>query len=428
VTATALLLFGLFFVLLLLEVPVACALGLPAMAAIFAFGLGDSVLIAQQIFSAFDSYKLLAIPLFLTAGHMLGESAMAARLIDFTLIAAGRIRGGAAVVAVAASLLFAGISGSGPADVAALGALLYPLLVQSGFAPERSAALLAAGGGIGIIVPPSIALIIYGVVAEASIPRLFLAGVLPGVAVSLCLAAAVLMLARKDDKPPAIPPLTMNILAGTALAMVAPAIILGGIYLGIFTPTESAGAALLYILLADICFYRSLLRKGVLLSVFVQAGRSSAQILFIIAGASLFSWTLHQTQLTETLGNWIITVTGYKIVFLLAINVFVLLAGCFIDAVSITYIFVPIFLPALKTFGVDPVHFGVILTVNLAIGQITPPVGVNLFVASTFSKIDVGRLSKAVLPFLAAEIIALIFTTFIPALSLWLPDWLLGKG
>ncbi|NPU97856.1 MAG: TRAP transporter large permease subunit, partial [Candidatus Omnitrophica bacterium] len=197
----AILLFGLFFLLLLLEVPVALALGLPALTAIVLFGLADPILIAQQIFSAFDSYTLLAIPLFLLAGHLLGECALSRRLLDVVLITLGRVRGGVAVVTVVVSLLFAGISGSGPADVAALSVLLFPLLKESGFSEARSGALLAAGGGIGIIVPPSVALILYGVVAETSISQLFLAGVLPGITVSLALIIAVLLLSRRDQIP-----------------------------------------------------------------------------------------------------------------------------------------------------------------------------------------------------------------------------------
>ncbi len=419
-----LLLFGLFFALLFLEVPVAVSLGLSAIVTIFAFNLEDPIIIAQQIFSAFDSYTLLAIPLFLVAGHLLGESALARRLLDFVLIAVGRVRGGVAIVTVVVSLLFAGISGSGPADVAALGVLLFPLLTKSGFTAPRSAALLAAGGGIGIIVPPSIALIVYGVVAETSVSRLFLAGVFPGIAVSLSLIVAVLFLSRRDCIPTERLPLTWKILGGTALALVAPLIILGGIYRGVFSPTESAGAAVLYIFLADSIFYRSLWKWETVSKVLVQAGRNAAQILFIIAGASLFSWVLHQTHLTEALSQAILSLSNSRIVLLLLVNAFLLIAGCFIDAVSIIYIFVPIFLPVMERMGVDPIHFGIILTVNLAIGQITPPVGVNLYVASTFSNVGVFRLSRAVLPFLVAEIAVLLIVTFWPSLSLYLPGFL----
>lgn len=421
---TGFLLFGLFAVLLFMEIPVAIALGIPAITAVFAFGLGDPVLIAQQIFSSMDSFTLLAIPLYLVVGHLLGESRLAKYLLDFVMITMGSLKGGVAIVAVVVSLLFAGISGSGPADAAALGLLLYPLLKQSGFSPPHSAALLAAGGGIGIIVPPSIALIIYGVVAETSISKLFLAGFLPGIVVSLSLIVAVLLLARKDQNLPNKPAMSWEILGGTILALIAPLIILGGIYTGVFTPTESAGAAVLYILTVDLIFHRSLFRRGILAKICIQSGRSAAQILFIIANASLFSWVLNQTELTGQLGNLVLHLTSNKILLLLLINALILVAGCFIDAISITYIFVPIFLPILKQVGVDPVHFGLILTVNLAIGQITPPVGVNLYVASTFSGLSINELSRAVIPFVIAEIAALLIITFIPWISLFLPSFL----
>ncbi|MBD3266168.1 TRAP transporter large permease subunit, partial [bacterium] len=233
------LLFGLFFFLLFMEVPVAFALGISAITTIYVFDLTFTDEIARQLFYAMDSYTLLAIPLFLLVGHLLGKSKLAKNLLDLVMILAGGIRGGVAIVTVIVSLLFAGISGSGPADVAALGVLLFPLLKESGFTPSRSAALLAAGGGIGIIVPPSIALIIYGVVAEASIGKLFIAGIVPGILISLSLIIAVRFLARKDRLVVQKPPLTWDVLFGSLLAMMAPLVILGGIYSGTFTPTES---------------------------------------------------------------------------------------------------------------------------------------------------------------------------------------------
>lgn len=419
------LLFGLFFAFLLLEVPVVFALGLSAMATLFAFRIESPIVIAQQIFTGMDSYNLLAIPLFLVAGHLLGESILAKRLIDLVLAFAGGMRGGAAIVTVIVSIFFAGISGSGPADVAALGVLLYPLLTQSGFSAPRSAALLAAGGGIGIIIPPSIALIIYGVVADTSIGRLFLAGVFPGILVGLSLIAAVLSLSRKDQLPAQTVPLTASTIGGAILAMFAPAIILGGIYLGIFTPTESAGAAVIYILVVDAIFYRSLFHRETIVNALARAGRSAAQILMIIACGSLFAWLLERTQLTTELSRLILTISHNRIALLLLINAFLLVMGCFIDAISIIYIFVPIFLPVVRQVGIDPVHFGIVMTVNLAIGQITPPVGVNLYVASSISGIQLGPISRAVVPFLMAEIAALLIITLLPALSLFLPGFMM---
>ncbi|NPU99408.1 MAG: TRAP transporter large permease, partial [Candidatus Omnitrophica bacterium] len=298
---------------------------------------------------------------------------------------------------------------------------------ESGFSEARSGALLAAGGGIGIIVPPSVALILYCVVAETSISQLFLAGVLPGITVSLALIIAVLLLSRRDQIPAHPPRLDWSVAGGSILALLAPVIILGGIYLSIFTPTESAGAAVLYIFLVDWIFYRSLFQEGKLLNVLIRTGRGSAQIFFIIAGGSLFAWVLHQTHLTEDLSGAVLQISQNRIVLLLLINAFLLIAGCFIDAISIIYIFVPVFQPALQQVGVDPVHFGIILTVNMAIGQITPPVGVNLFMASTTTGLNVSQLSRAVIPFLIAEFTALMVITFLPPLSLVLPGFMRVK-
>lgn len=423
-TPEAAVLFGLFIVLLLFEVPVALCLGASAAAVILLFRMADPVVVAQQLFSAMDSYPLLAIPLFLTAGHLLARGGMAPRLLAFVLAVAGRVRGGTAMVAIIVSLLFAGISGSGPADTAALGALLLPLLRESGMPAPRAASLIAAGGGIGIIVPPSIALIVYGVVSETPIGTLFLAGIVPGLLVGLSLGAAVLALNRETVPPASLPTVTASNAAGALCALAAPVIILGGIYSGLCTPTESAAIAVIYILAADLLLYRELWSWRAIAGSLAPAGRASAQILWIVACASLFSWVLHASRTTEEAGRLILSLTENRYVLLLAVNAFLLAAGCFIDAISIMYIFVPLFLPVMTAAGIDPVHFGVIVAMNLAIGQITPPVGVNLFVASAFSGVPAGRLGRAVVPFAAAETAALAAVSLWPALALAIPEWL----
>jgi C4-dicarboxylate transporter DctM subunit len=425
---TGLVLFGLFFVFILLEFPIALCLGLSSVLTLIIFNLMplDTVpFVAQQMFSAADSFSLLAIPLFIITGTLLGRSGISQRLINLANALVGRWKIGLAMVAIIVSIFFAGISGSGPADTAALGLILIPALVTRGYPKDFSAALMAAGGGIGIIIPPSIALIVYGVVADASVSQLFIAGIIPGMMVGLSIAAYCYWKFRKDEN---IQPEENTIPLGKAFkeavwGLMAPVVILGGIYSGIFTPTEAAAVAVAYALLVDRFIYKELSWKQVR-EIFNQSGVTSASVLFIIACASLFAWILNSQGIASGIAATLLEYVGNKYVLLLIINIILLIAGCFMDAISIFYILLPIFMPICYHFGINPVHFGIIMTVNLAVGQITPPVGVNLFVASSISKVPVKELAKSVFPLIMAETAVLLLITYIPALSTWLPQLL----
>ena len=427
------LLFGTFVLLLLLGAPVAVALGLAGVVTVWAFDLAPLVFLPQLLFGAAHSWTLLAIPFFILAGNILARGEIARRLTVLARSLVGTVRGGLGYVTVAASVFFAGLSGSGPADVAAIGAFLYPGLKSAGYRRPFASALLAAGGGIGIIIPPSIALVIYGVLAETSIPKLFMAGVLPGLLMAVSLAVVVWIEARREPAAAkgggegegeglAHVPFA-KALRESLWGLGAPAIILGGIYGGVFTPTEAAAVAVVYGLVVGLWVYRDI-RLRDLPEILWTSARTSAVVMTIVVMASVFAWVLTDQGIAEDAAAGLGILKGNRVLFLLAVNAVILAAGCLLDAISIFYIFVPILLPMAKAAGVDPIHLGIVLTVNLAIGQITPPVGVNLLVAGGVTGEPLKGVVRAVLPFVAAECAALLLITFLPPLSLWLPSLL----
>jgi len=412
-------LFGLFACLLVLGVPVAIALGVSSIITIAAFRLGPLISVAQGLTGAADDkWVLLAIPLFVLAGNILAKTGVSGRLVDLARSVVGGVRGGLALATVAVCIFFAGISGSGPADVAALGALLIPALAKEGYPKPFASGLLAAGGGIGIIVPPSIALIIYGVIAGADISKLFIAGILPGTLVGISLGVVCLIRAPSRDKAPQRPPFLLS-LRRSFWGLLAPVILLGGIYSGIFSPTEAAAVAVVYSLVVGIAIYRDVKVKE-LPAILLESASTSAAVMFVVACAYLFSRILNTQGIAQGFSSWMLSLSGSKVVLLLVMNAVLIIAGLFMDAISIFYIFVPIFLPVAMKLGVDPVHFGIIFTVNLAIGQVTPPIGVNLFVAARIGGVSIGGISRAAVPLILAEIVALLIVTFCPALSLCL--------
>lgn len=422
--------------LLLLEVPVASALGFTALAALALFDPGRLWAMPQTFFAAMKPFNLIAIPFFIVAGILLGRSGISRRLVNLANCLVGHRAGGLGVVTVVVSIFFAGISGSGPADVAALGLILIPAMVEAGFPRSFSAALMAAGGGIGIIVPPSIALILYGVVAQdfaptVSISALFIAGIIPGIIVGLSLILYILLFQRRTQQSGASQKehSARSMPLGKAFreafwGLLAPVIIIGGIYSGVFSPTEAAAVVVVYALAVDVLVYRELRWKD-LLSALCEAGATSGNVMFIVASASLLAWVLNWFDVVQEASEILLSLHMHKWITLLLMNAIVLVAGCVLDAISIMYLLMPILIPVAQKLGVDPNHFGIIVVVNLAIGQITPPVGVNLFVACGVSRTGLGEISRAVWPLIAAEVAALLLITFMPALSLALPELLL---
>ncbi len=413
-----------FLVLLLLGTPVAVAIAVPGLFVIWFADLGTAV-IAPNFFAGIAKFPLLAIPLFILAGFILERCGISQRIIHFANYLVGRRRGGLALVAIGVSVFFGGISGSGPADAAAIGAILIPAMYAQGYSRGYSAALIAAAGSTAIIVPPSIALIIYGAITNTSVPALFAAGAIPGFIAGMSLLIPAIWVARKkgfgsasegdvDDEN------LWSVFKEAFWGLLAPIIILGGLYGGLFTPTEAAVVAVFYSLLLGLVIYRSLSLRDVY-NTLVEASEATAVVLLIVAFAGLFSWAGSTLGVLDRFAHAIMHSSGNQWVVLFFINLLIFFGGMLIDAVSIFYIFLPIFLPIMNHFGWDPVWFGVVMTLNLAIGQFTPPVAVNLYVTTQLANIRLEQTFRAVWPLVIAMLVALVVVIVFPQLSLYIP-------
>ena len=422
----SILLFALFGFLLLWNVPIAVGLGMASLIVMHLNGAPMQIF-PMTMYSSTAKFALLAIPFFILAGVVMEAAGVSSRLIKFANVCVGHITGGLAIVGVITCCFFAAISGSGPATVAALGTIMIPAMVKAGYDKGFSSALMANAGAIGIIIPPSIAFVVYGVIAEVSIGKLFMAGVVPGLVVGLALAIVSYIISRKRGYGGG----GQKASAGEIWAafkdalwgLMTPVIILGGIYGGIFTPTEAAGVAAIYGLFVGFFVYKEL-NMAKFKKLLIDSSVGSAVVMLIVACASLFAWLITTEGLAQRSSAAMMEFSTSPWVILMIINIIVLIAGCFLDAISIFYILLPIFLPIMKLINVDPILFGVIITVNCAIGQITPPVGVNLYVACNIADLSLTEISKSIGPFLIASIVALLFITYIPELSLWLPKLL----
>jgi C4-dicarboxylate transporter, DctM subunit len=420
-----LLLFAAFFLLLLIGAPIAIAIAVPSFLVIWAGGLGVPV-IAPNFFAGIAKFPLLAIPLFILAGFILERCGISLRIIRFANLLVGQRNGGLAIVAVGVCVFFGGVSGSGPADAAAIGAILIPAMYAQGYGRGYSAALIAAAGSTAIIVPPSIALIIYGAITNTSIPALFAAGAVPGFLAGLSLLIPAVWIARKKGYGSVKRDETVEkeslfkAFKEAFWGILAPVIILGGLYGGIFTPTEAAVVAVFYSLLLGFVIYKTLTLKKTY-DLLVEASEVSAIVLLIVAFAGLFSWAGSTVGILDQLAGALMNISDNEWVVLFLINVLIFVGGMLIDAISIYYIFLPIFLPVLHHFNWDPIWFGVVMTMNLAIGQFTPPVAVNLYVTTQLADIRLERTFRAVLPMVAAMLIALFIIIAFPELSLFIP-------
>lgn len=416
-------LFLVFVILLLLNVPIALSLGLSSVVSLLVNGTTLEML-PMNIYSATSKFTLLAIPFFVLAGNIMEKAGISDKLINLANKMVGHKNAGLAIVCVITSCFFAAISGSGPATVAALGVIIIPAMVKAGYGSGMSSALMATSGAIGIIIPPSIAFVVYGAIAEVSIGKMFIAGIVPGLLMGLALILVCLILAKKMniEKQPKAPAKEVAAAFKDAIwGILMPVIILGGIYGGVFTPTEAAAVSAVYGLFVGIFVYKKVKGKE-FMSILVDSAVQTSVVMFIIASASLFAWIVTTEGIAEAAGELLLAISGNKYVFLLIVNIILLIAGCFLDAISAFYIFVPIMLPVALKLGYDPVALGVVMTVNLAIGQVTPPVGVNLYVACGVSKISLKEISRHVLPFVFASLASLLLITYIPEIILWLPN------
>ncbi|MGP4105925.1 TRAP transporter large permease [Virgibacillus sp. L01] len=417
-----LLLFSILIVLFLINVPIAVTLGTASAAIFFIEGDVSLIVIMQRMFNAVDSFPLLAIPFFILAGKLMESGGISQRLIHFANVLFGRVNGGLAIVSIVACAFFAAISGSAAATTAAVGSLLIPAMVKKGYDKSFSTAVQAAGGTVGIMIPPSVPLVLYGVTAGVSIGELFIAGIIPGILVTGSLLILVYVISLKRNYGGGETYSFMEILkafADAILALLMPVIILGGIYGGIFTPTEAAVVAVVYGLIVGIVIYREI-KLSDLVEIFSSSVVITAVIMFIIAGASVFGYYLTRARVPKELAEFMLSITDNWVIALLIINLLLLFVGVFLETSAAIIILTPILAPIASALGIDLVHFGIIMIVNLAIGFITPPVGVNLFVASNISGTKIEKLIVAIIPFVIVMIISVLIISFVPSISLFL--------
>ena len=425
-----------FFVFLILGLPIAICLGLSSVCAILYSGTSLTI-VATNMYSGISKFLLLAIPFFVLSGNIMAKAGISKRLINFVDTCVGHKKGGIAIVCVIVACFFGAISGSGPATVAALGAVLIPAMVeQGGFSAPFSTALMATSSSIAIVIPPSIAFVVYASITGVSIADMFMAGIVPGLLMGVALVIIVMIEAKKHNIQPSREKASAkerwDTFKDAFWGFLMPVIILGGIYGGIFTPTEAAAVSVVYGLFVGMVIYREVKLKD-LFDILVDSAKTTGGIMLIVASASLFSFVCTKFGIANAASELLAGIAHNQFTFLLIVNIIFLIAGCFIDANSAMYIFVPIMLPVCKALGYDVVAFGVMATVNLAIGQVTPPVGVNLFVAISIKikkglEVTLQQISRAVMPMIAASVAVLLIITYIPAVSTALPKALAKEG
>jgi C4-dicarboxylate transporter, DctM subunit len=413
------------FVLLFLRVPIAISLGLSSILTLLLFSEQSLVSLTQRFFFSLQGVPpLLAIPFFILAGALMTTGGVAKRMIAFANSLVGHFRGGLAMAALLACALFAAVSGSSPATVVAVGSIMIAGMARSGYTREFAAGLICNAGTLGILIPPSIVLVVYGAVTETSVGDLFIAGIVPGLLLTAMLMIVVAFLARRLDLPrqPRADWRTVLKAGRDAIwGLLLIVIILGGIYSGIFTPTEAAAVSAVYAFLIAVFVYRDVRLREVP-KVLADAARTTAMLMFIIGNAYLFSFVLTTEQVPQTMSQWITDLGLPPWGFLIVLNLLLLVAGSFMEATSVVLIFAPIMFPIATALGIDPIHLGIIMTINMEIGMVTPPVGLNLFVTSGISELPVTKVIRAALPWLFVLLAALIAVTYVPWVSLVLPQ------
>lgn len=465
-----LILIGSFLLLMLCGLPVALAMGVSSLIYIVVTGTAPDVIVAQRMIAGIESFPLLAVPFFILAGNLMNIAGITGRIYNFAVALVGWMKGGLGHVNIIGSVVFAGMSGTAIADAAGLGTIEIKAMRDHGYSPEFAVGVTAASATLGPIIPPSLPFVIYGTMANVSIGSLFLGGIIPGLVMTLFMMATVAFVAHRNkwgsdayfswtklgsaameilvvlSFPMAIwlmarAGISVNVAAGSALlvllvldwyfnflavmALMAPMILIGGMTLGWFTPTEAALAAVIWALFLGLVRYRSMTFKTLAKATF-ETIETTASVLFIVTAAAIFAWLLTVSQAAPLLSNAILGITQNKWVFLLLANILILFVGCFIDTIAAITILVPILLPIAVKLGVDPIHFGLIMVLNLMIGLLHPPLGMVLFVLARVAKLSVERTTMAILPWLVPLFAALIAITYVPEITLWLPRIMAG--
>lgn len=414
-----------FFISLALGIPIAYALGIGTVVVVFMSGIVPIDLIIQTFFTSGDTFPLLAVPFFILAGDIMLEGGISSRLVNFGKVMLGHVSGSLGLITVFTCLLFAAISGSGPATTAAIGGIMIPAMIKDGYDEGYATSLTAAAGSLGPVIPPSITFIIYGIIASVSITDLFIAGILPGVVVAGILAMFVIMTSKKNNfgttkQERASGRQKWRAFNEAKWAILVPVIILGGIYGGLVTPTEAAIIACDYGLIVGLFIYKELNLKN-LPKIFFKSALTSGTVLILVGAATAFGKVLTLARIPQTVSDWILGISDNTIVILMIINAVLLLTGMFMETLAAVIILAPLMLAIVIPLGVSPIHFGVIIVCNLVIGQCTPPVGVNMFVAAGIANIRVERMFRWLFKFILVMIAALLVITFVPALSTFLP-------
>jgi C4-dicarboxylate transporter DctM subunit len=421
---TTIALFIMLFFFMLNGMPIAVALGLSSVLTIMFFGQASLASMSLKLLNTSEHYTLLAIPFFILSGAFMTTGGVARRMVAFANACIGHLRGGLGMASVLACMLFAAVSGSSPATVVAVGSIVIAGMVRSGYTKEFASGVICNAGTLGILIPPSIVIVVYAAATESSVGRLFMAGVIPGILLGLMLMVAIYVRARKLDLPLQPKASIKDILVAgrnSLWGLLLLAIILGGIYGGVFTPTEAAAVAAMYAFFIAVFVYRDIKIHQVP-SVLLDAAKVTVMLMFLIANALLFAYVLTTERIPQEIAEQIISMGMSPWQFLLVVNILLLIAGNFMEPTGIILILAPILLPIATELGIDPVHLGIIMVVNLEIGMVTPPVGLNLFVTAGITGMSIMQVVRAALPWLMVLLVFLGLVTYIPALSLWLPS------